>query len=295
MKTSNIKDWISAARLRTLPLSMSSIIMGGFLAVNSEIFRWSVFSLSCLTTVLLQILSNFANDYGDTQNGADSADRVGPARAVQSGKISTEQMFRAIVSMATASMASGIVLLYVAFGNFSNLFWIFLGLGILSIAAAYFYTASKRPYGYLGLGDLSVFLFFGLVGVIGSYFLYNSSFETVVIYPAIALGALATAVLNINNLRDINTDKKAGKITIPVRLGRDKTLIYHWGLLTLAILSTVAFLRVLENFQYYFLISFGLILLNGIQVSKAQNPDPYLKTLAMTSLAFVILLGLSII
>jgi 1,4-dihydroxy-2-naphthoate octaprenyltransferase len=295
MRTSNTKDWISAARLRTLPLSLSSIIMGGFLAANSEIFRWSVFSLSCLTTVLLQILSNFANDYGDTQNGADSAERVGPVRAVQSGKISIQNMFTAIIFMASAAMISGITLLYVAFGNFSNLFWLFLGIGILSIAAAYFYTASKRPYGYLGLGDISVFLFFGLVGVIGSYFLYNSSVETMVIWPALACGALATAVLNINNLRDIKTDKKAGKITIPVRLGRDKALIYHWCLLILAIISTILFLRMLENFQYYFLISFVLILLNGVQVSKAQNPDPYLKTLAMTSLAFVILVGLSII
>lgn len=295
MKISNIKIWISAARFRTLPLSLSSIIMGGFLAANFEIFRWSVFSLSCLTTVLLQVLSNFANDYGDTQNGADSAERIGPVRSVQSGKISTQKMIKAIILMASASMISGLTLLYVAFGNFSILFWLFLGIGILSIAAAYFYTASKRPYGYLGLGDVSVFLFFGLVGVIGSYFLYNSSIKTMVIWPAIACGALATAVLNINNLRDIKTDKKAGKITIAVRLGRDKTLIYHWSLLILAMISTTIFLINLKNFQYYFLISFVLILLNGIQVSKVQNPDPYLKTLAMTSLAFVILLGLSII
>ncbi|MCP9770141.1 1,4-dihydroxy-2-naphthoate polyprenyltransferase [Lacihabitans sp. LS3-19] len=290
-----MKDWISAARFRTLPLALSSIIMGAFLAVHSNIFRWPVFSLACLTTILLQVLSNFANDYGDTQNGADSVDRVGPARAVQSGRISTQQMFKAIIFMAMLSIISGVSLIYIAFGGFSKLFWLFFGIGILSIAAAYSYTAGKRPYGYLGLGDISVFLFFGLLGVIGSYFLYSSSFDIMVIWPAIACGALATGVLNINNLRDIDTDGNAGKITIPVRLGRHKTLIYHWSLLLLAIVCTVLFLKDIENFRYYFLISFVLILLNGFQVSKSKNPDPYLKTLALTSLVFVILLGISII
>lgn len=291
-----VKDWLSAARLRTLPLALSSIIMGGFLAEKANSFNMTVFLLACLTTILLQVLSNFANDYGDTQNGADLIDRVGPARAVQSGKISQRQMLSAIKIVGIASLISGILLLYFAFGGFySYLFWAFLGIGLLCILAAYTYTAGKKPYGYIGLGDISVFVFFGIVGVVGSYFLYTQSFNIEVLLPGISCGALATGVLNINNLRDIYSDQKAGKITIPVRLGRKNTIIYHWFILATAILSTLIFIQNIEFVKPYFYISFVLIIINGIQITKSSNPDPYLKTLALTSLAHVLLLGFSII
>jgi 1,4-dihydroxy-2-naphthoate polyprenyltransferase len=290
------KDWLSAARLRTLPLALSSIIMGGFLAEKANKFSLPVFLLACLTTILLQILSNFANDYGDTQNGADLADRVGPSRAVQSGKISPDQMLGGIKIVGTASLLSGLALIYIAFGGFaSSLFWIFLGIGLLSILAAYTYTAGKKPYGYAGLGDISVFIFFGIVGVAGSYFLYTQSLSPDIFLLGTTCGALATGVLNINNLRDINSDKTAGKITIPVRLGRTKTVIYHWFILAIAIASTLAYIAISSDTKSYYLLSFVLIILNGFQVSKSDNPDPYLKTLALTSLAHVLLLGLSII
>ena len=289
-----VKDWLSAARLRTLPLALSSIIMGGFLAAKFGNFNATIFVLACLTTILLQVLSNFANDYGDTQNGADLADRVGPARAVQSGKISPQQMFRGIISLGVCSLIAGVLLIYVSFGGFTQLFWTFLAIGLICILAAYTYTAGKKPYGYSGYGDISVFIFFGLVGVVGSYFLYSKSFNPQIIWPAISCGALATGVLNINNLRDINSDKTAGKITIPVRIGRTNTIIYQWALLLVAIASTYIFVGNIENVEPYYYVSFALIIVNGVQVTKSSNPDPYLKTLALTSLAYVLLLGLSI-
>lgn len=269
--------------------------MAGFLAQSVFMFRWDVFGWSVLTTVLLQVLSNFANDYGDTKNGADSAERIGPVRAVQSGEISPKQMLSAILVTGAAAFLSGIYLLYVSFGGFSSLYFrIFLGLGLLALAAAYTYTAGKRPYGYMGLGDISVFLFFGLTGVIAGYFLYTLHFEWPLLLPGAACGALATGVLNINNIRDMESDKKAGKITIPVRLGRRKALVYHWLLLVVAMTTAAAYIH-LKNGSWYYLLSFPLIFLNGIQVSKSANPDPYLKTLALTSLVFVIVSGLSLL
>jgi 1,4-dihydroxy-2-naphthoate octaprenyltransferase len=291
-----LKDWVSAARLRTLPLALSSIVMGGFLAAKENSFNFTVFTFACLTTILLQILSNFANDYGDTQNGADQSGRIGPARAVQTGKISPKQMFKGIITLGIASLLSGVTLIYLAFGGFeSTLFWIFLGIGLLSILAAYTYTAGSKPYGYVGLGDISVFIFFGIVGVVGSYFLQTESLNSEVFWPGIMCGALATGVLNINNIRDINSDKIAGKITIPVRLGKKKAIAYHWFILLISVFSTLVFVASVQNTKPLYIISFLLIILNGYQVYKAENPDPYLKTLAITSLTHVILVGFSII
>lgn len=290
-----MKKWISAARLRTLPLALSSILMGGVLAQSVFMFRWDVFVWAIITTVLLQILSNFANDYGDTQNGADTVERVGPLRAVQSGEITSSQMKTAIILMGAAALFSGIYLIYVAFGGFqSKYFWRFLAIGLLSILAAYTYTAGKRPYGYAGLGDVSVFLFFGIVGVVGSYFLYTLHFEWSLFLPGAACGGIAAGVLNINNIRDIASDTNAGKVTIPVRIGRKNALIYHWALLLMVMVCTWLYMT-LKHGNWYYLLSFPLLLLNGFQVSKNKNPDPYLKTLALTSVFFVVVFGLSII
>jgi 1,4-dihydroxy-2-naphthoate polyprenyltransferase len=290
----NIGDWISAARLRTLPLALASIGMGAFLSAHHQRFSLRIFLLACLTTVLLQILSNFANDLGDTQNGADLANRIGPSRAVQSGKISQKAMKFGIVVMVFASLLAGILLLYFAFDGFaSSSFWILLGIGLVCILAAYTYTAGKKPYGYAGLGDLSVFLFFGLVGVLGSTFLYTQAIYQKDIWPAIACGALATGVLNLNNIRDIESDKKAKKNTIPVRLGRKKAEIYHWSLLLIAVICTLISFFVFQFSKLYFLVAIPLILKNGFELRKTANPDPLLKKLALISLAFVILFGLS--
>ena len=285
--------WLSAARPRTLPLALASIFMGSFLAVFAGKFDWIIFALCCFTTIALQVLSNFANDYGDTQNGADAEDRVGPMRAVQSGEISPKQMFNAILFFALLCLVFGISLLYFAFKDAStNVFWVFFGLGLLSMLAAYTYTAGKKPYGYAGLGDVSVLLFFGLVGVLGSNFLFTKTFDWLNLLPALSCGFFATGVLNINNIRDIVSDTRAGKKTIPARLGKPKAVVYHWILLLLGMLSILIF-SVLEgknNFQY--VLCFPLFFMNGFKVSRLPNPDPMLKQMALSTLVFVILFGM---
>ncbi|WP_341227652.1 1,4-dihydroxy-2-naphthoate polyprenyltransferase [uncultured Arcticibacterium sp.] len=291
-----MSPWISAARPRTLPLALSCILMGSFLAAYAGAFDWIIFGLACLTTILLQVLSNFANDYGDTQNGADSSERVGPARAVQTGEISGQSMFRAIVVFGVLSLVSGIALLYYSFKSAdSSLFIGFLGLGLLCILAAYTYTAGKKPYGYAGLGDISVLLFFGLVGVLGSNFLFTLSFDIYNVLPALSCGLLATGVLNLNNIRDIKSDIAAGKMTIPARLGREKGLIYHSFLLGLALILIVVFVILKSDISFWFLLSFPLFAFNVIRAFKLPNPDTLLRQLALSTLFFVLLFGVSVL
>ncbi len=288
------KNWLEAARPRTLPLALASIFMGGFLAASVGKFNGLIFALCCLTTISLQVLSNFANDYGDTQNGADSIDRVGPLRAVQSGEISAPQMFKAIVLFGVLSLAFGIALLYFAFkDNGLGPFLYFLGLGLLCIAAAYTYTAGKNPYGYAGLGDIAVFIFFGLVGVSGSEYMFTNTFSIVTLLPAVSCGFFATGVLNINNIRDINSDKNAGKRTIPTRLGRKNSLIYHSILLQGGMLSAVLFTVNHPTHSFWYLLSFPLFIRNIVKAYKLENPDPLLKQLALSTLVFVLLFGAS--
>jgi 1,4-dihydroxy-2-naphthoate octaprenyltransferase len=291
-----MNPWISAARPRTLPLALSSILMGSFLAAYKDQFDVLIFILSCLTTILLQVLSNFANDYGDTQNGADLKGRVGPKRAVQSGEISVEAMKKMIYLFIGLSLVSGITLLYISFKDSSSSnFYGFLILGFLSIAAAYFYTAGKKPYGYSGFGDISVFIFFGLVGVLGSNFLYTKIFDFNLIFPAIYCGMLAVGVLNLNNIRDIDSDLLAGKFTIPARIGKPRAIIYHWIILLTGASSLVIFTFQESLSHFYFLISFALLIWNAIQVKKMQNPDPLLKQLALSSLFSVVFFGIEIV
>ena len=224
-------------RLRTLPLAIASIGMGSFLAAAVSGFRLDVFLLALLTTVSLQILSNLANDYGDSVHGADSADRSGPSRAVQTGAITSGKMKSAIGTSVIVSLALGLSLLGVA-GISQKVFLIFIGLGLLAIAAAILYTNGDRPYGYIGLGDISVFLFFGWLGVVGVYYLMTGNFEWDLLLPGAASGLFTVAVLNVNNIRDIESDIKAGKYSIPVRLGRSRATLYHSSLLIVCLLYT---------------------------------------------------------
>jgi len=299
---SSAKAWVSAFRLRTLPLALSSIIMGSFLAAKDGSFKLLICLLAILTTIFLQILSNLANDYGDSQNGADSVFRKGPQRAVQSGKISPEAMKKGMYLFGGLSLVTGIILLvnaisFSAFGTFG----FFLILGILSIVAAIKYTAGKNPYGYAGLGDISVFLFFGLVGVGGCYYLHTHTLDYKILLPAFACGFFSAAVLNINNIRDIESDKLAGKYSIPVRLGKGKAKIYHWFLLIGGFGSAFTYILLNENHsagKWLFLLSFPLILITGIKVTKeneSEKIDPQLKLMALSTLAFVILFGLGLL
>jgi 1,4-dihydroxy-2-naphthoate polyprenyltransferase len=294
-----IKTWISAFRLRTLPLAMASIVMGGFLAAHYSGFRSDVFALTILVAVLLQILSNLANDYGDSKHGADHSDRKGPTRKVQSGEISAKSMKGALLIFVFLCLLSGIWLLYAAFG-FSIQFIFFLGLGMIAIAAAIAYTNGKKPYGYAGLGDISVMLFFGLVGVLGSLYLHIQWISFQDLFPALSVGFFATAVLNLNNIRDIDSDKTAGKLSVPVRLGRNKAVWYHWALLYFGFFSAIVFAaRAFESWQQYiFLLTLPLFVVNGWAVKNKKEPselDPYLKQLALSSFIFVLTLGAGLI
>ncbi len=293
-----MSPWISAFRPRTLPLALASILTGGFLAKANGQFNGAVVALAALTTVLLQILSNLANDYGDSQNGADSVHRQGPQRAVQSGAITPAEMKRAMWGFGAAALVSGVALLLVALG-FAGV-WVLLAffvLGLSAIWAAVNYTAGSKPYGYAGLGDVSVFLFFGIVGVCGTYFLQAQTLPLAVLLPAAALGCFATAVLNVNNIRDIVSDKLAGKITVPVRLGPQHARRYHWLLLLLGVGAAVVYVALTYHspWQWLFLLSLPLFLFNGRQVWTRQESmkiDPLLKQMAMSTLLFTLLFGL---
>jgi 1,4-dihydroxy-2-naphthoate polyprenyltransferase len=294
-----MKAWLGAFRLRTLPLALSCILMAAFLAVYAGSFRWDIFFLCVLTTVFLQILSNLANDYGDSVHGADNVNRKGPSRAVQSGVISADSMKRAVILFVFLAFASGITLLIVSFGVDWNAILFFLGLGILSILAAVAYTVGRKPYGYIGLGDVSVLMFFGIVGVLGSYYLFTKRLPAVEVFPALSCGVFSMAVLNINNIRDIESDRAAGKYSIPVRIGRKNAVIYHWVLIATGLIAAGAYTVVtFESWhQLLFLITVPLFIRNGIAVTNKppEMLDPLLKQLALSTLFFVITFGLGLV
>jgi len=296
----SVSHWIKAFRLRTLPLALSSIGMAGFLASDHHTFNTPVFIWCVLTTLFLQILSNLANDYGDFINGADSIHRVGPERAVQSGAIGIHEMKAAIAVFAVLSLTTGIALLYQVKDILSlNILGGFLLVGLLAIAAAVKYTSGDKPYGYIGLGDISVFVFFGLVAVCGTYFLQAGGVTTDVLLPAISCGLLSTGVLNVNNLRDIESDKLAGKKSIPVRIGPVYGRYYHVLLITLAWLcaSLYVFMHYTSIFNLMYLATLPLFIRHIVLVFKTKEPqllDPYLKQLALSTLLFVITYGIGI-
>ncbi|MEL7001512.1 MAG: 1,4-dihydroxy-2-naphthoate polyprenyltransferase [Bacteroidota bacterium] len=291
-----VKNWITAFRLRTLPLALASIGMGAFLAAGNGFFKAGVFAFCAITTILLQILSNLANDYGDTINGADSEERTGPSRMVQTGAISLAAMKRAIGIFIVLTLVSGIYLLYLSFGWEWQAFLFFFILGVIAILAALAYTAGRKPYGYMGLGDISVLIFFGIVAVLGSYYLFAHSIEPTLLLPALSCGLFSVAVLNVNNIRDIESDKKAGKFSIPVRIGRPKAVIYHWTILVIGVLASMAYtlIHYSSPLQWLFLITIPLFIINARAVRDKQDSsdlDPYLKQMALSTLLFVVTFG----
>jgi 1,4-dihydroxy-2-naphthoate octaprenyltransferase len=295
------KAWIHAARLRTLPLSVSGVVVGSFMALSNRVFDWKILVLALFTTLFLQVLSNLANDYGDSKNGKDTKDRQGPVRMVQSGIISLAEMKKMIFVFCILSLLSGILLIKTAHINFTSIsFFILLALGILAIVAALTYTIGKNPYGYSGWGDVSVFMFFGLFSVIGTYFLYAGSISLHTYFPAIAVGALSVGVLNINNLRDYNTDKQTGKITMVVKLGIPKAKIYHIILIIIALVFSIFYMIInkTQPLSYLYLVVTIPLIIHILKIIKASNADMFdneLKKLALTTLAFSIVFGICII
>ncbi len=295
-----LKTWISAARLRTLPLSISGILVGSGVAISKEIFDWEVFIYALFTTLGLQILSNFANDYGDGVKGTDNDSRTGPLRALQSGLISAKEMKTGMLITSIITMIFAILLIHAAFGtnNYrdSN-FWeplFFLLLGILAIAAAIKYTVGKSAYGYRGFGDVFVFVFFGLVSVVGVYFLYAKNLISPVFLPAIAIGLLSTAVLNLNNMRDRIGDAASGKITLVVKLGGEVSKNYHYLLIITAFLCMLLFLLLSFNsvFDFICLLAFIPLFLHLKTVHKNTVPkdlDPELKKVSLSTFLLAIL------
>ncbi len=223
-----LKNWLQAFRLRTLPLALGAITMGAFTAKVNGVFQWDIYILCLVTAIFLQILSNLANDYGDFKKGTDNDQRKGPARALQSGIITEKAMLRAVVLFSVLSLACGIWVIWLGLKNFSS--WqtfAMIGIGLAAIAAAIKYTIGKSAYGYSGLGDIFVFIFFGFVAVGGTYFLITGQLDWQILLPAICMGCLSVSVLNINNIRDIENDKASNKITVAVRLGRHKAKRYQ--------------------------------------------------------------------
>ncbi len=290
--------WLHAVRLRTLPLALASIFAGSFLAANAEVFRWEILILASLTTIFLQILSNLSNDYGDTVHGADHADRQGPIRAVQSGLISLPEMKKAIYLFSGLALVSGLTLVLLAVQDWL-LFAIFLGLGLAAIWAAITYTSGSNPYGYAGFGDISVFVFFGLLGVLGTYYLHSLRFDPVVILLGVALGCFSTTVLNINNIRDIESDSLAGKKSIPVRIGKKSAIKYNWALILGGNLALLIFCFTTQNWGGLLaLLSLPLMLKVGFGVQSGKDSqaiDPYLKKMALSTLLWVILFGIGLL
>lgn len=303
-------DWIKAARLRTLPLSMSGIIMGSFIArwkllEQGKTWDWTIFALALLVTLLYQVLSNFANDYGDGVKGTDQ-NRIGEAeqRAVASGKITAKQMRNAVILFSVLSLVATLLLLYKAFfPNFINEFYTFIGLGIACILAAIGYTVGKKPYGYLGLGDIMVFIFFGLVSVCGSYFLFTKSFDLDILLPASAIGLLSAGVLNLNNMRDIENDAKSGKKTLALRLGFKNAMIYEMVILMLPPILVLIYMMInnlQEQGKYYafifFVTIFPLTSLRRkiIAVKEPKELDPFLKQVGIITLLMSVLVAVGL-
>lgn len=293
----NISIWISSMRLRTLPLSISGIILASCLAAYNGYFNGLICTLAILTTLSFQILSNLANDYGDGVKGTDNNDRIGPDRAIQTGQISPESMRNAIKINVIISLILAFALIFVSFGfEYFYFMLIFFLLGIASIVAAIRYTVGNSAYGYKGLGDIYVFLFFGLVSVIGCYVLYAKTVDSIVILPAIIVGLLSGAVLNLNNMRDIESDKKSNKITLAVKLGIKKAKNYHITIVCLAIVLSIVFgmLYFTSYYNFIFVVAYIPLILHINKVIKNSDSkllDPELKKVALTTVALAILMG----
>ncbi|WP_392562377.1 1,4-dihydroxy-2-naphthoate polyprenyltransferase [Orbus sturtevantii] len=273
--------WIDSFRLKTLPLALSAILVGNALAYWQQQFNIWVLSLTLITAALLQVLSNLANDYGDAIKGADKIDRMGPLRGIQQGLITLKQLRMALLINVALCLASGCALLILACDTYAE-FGQFILLGLLSIVAAMTYTIGKKPYGYIGLGDVSVLVFFGLVSILGSYYLQTKQLPLFLMYPAIGCGLLSVAVLNINNLRDIKSDKLHNKRTFIVLIGEKAGCYYHAALLILAFL-------LLAHFSFYYLHtiwSYLFLLATPLVYQQIYSVFKFHSTKAMAPLLF---------
>jgi 1,4-dihydroxy-2-naphthoate octaprenyltransferase len=296
-----LKPWIIAARLRTLPLAVSNILLGSFLAYNQGKFSIIILLLGLATAVFLQVLSNFANDYGDFINGADEKRISKYERVLQSGKISPKQMRWMLIILTLLTFVTGISLIIFAANALGTIaLVVFFGIGILCIIAAITYTIGKKPYGYIGIGDIAVFIFFGIVGVCGIYVLQTRQWDWHVLLPAASFGLLSMGVLNINNIRDLESDRISGKKTLVVRIGLEKAKIYHtWLILIAVILGIVSTLLDFHSaFQLLYLLTIPFFIMNVYRVRSSEYSgklDDELRNLSLTAFFFSVSYGLGLI
>lgn len=299
----SVSSWISALRPRTLFLAGATAICGSAMAYSTGAFSIAVAILTLLIALILQLLSNMANDLGDFQHGTDiTGKRVGPRRTLQSGAITPKEMKRAIFITVGLAALIGLALLYIALQFISV--WIilfFLFWGVACIWAALRYTSGKNPYGYKGFGDIFSFFFFGPVAVVGTFFLHTHAITFQPWLPAVALGLLTAAVLNINNMRDLENDKQSGKITIPVRIGFAKAKFYHAFLTFGALFCFIIYniVCIAHWYQWLYLILFFPLIKIFFSIHKTSDNstlDPYLKLTSMCtfflSLAFSVCINI---
>lgn len=296
MQSNKLKSWIIAARLRTLPLAFTGPIVGSCVAYTNHSFRWAVAIGSIITTLLLQILSNFANDYGDFVKGTDH-NRKGPTRALQSNLVTVEEMKKAIYIVSLLSLFSGTILVFLFAAHLSlELKLLFFILGLSAIYAAVKYTVGNKPYGYHGWGDVVVFLFFGLVSTVGTFVLHTGTFDALILLPAISMGMLSAAVLNINNIRDYHEDKQHNKTTLVVILGQQNARHYHATIITIAwiLLLIPVILQYHSPIQLVFIVTLPLFVKGIIQIFRSSEADILnneLKRLALSTFLLSILWG----
>lgn len=296
-----LRIWIKAFRLRTLPLALSATALGSFLGYAEGNFKWGVFVFGTFTTLFLQVLSNLANDYGDARKGTDSSRRIGPLRVTQTGLVSLKEMRWMITLFVVLSLVSGSLLIWSGLGRSDlMLYAVFFLLGFSAIFAAVKYTIGRKPYGYLGFGDIMVFIYFGILGVAGTYFLHTRTFHPTILLPASSIGLLSVGVLNLNNMRDRENDRINGKHTLVVRMGISWAKVYHVGLLFTAFLLGIAYTII--HFESFFQLMFLLplpLLASDIQ-KVVTNTVPLelnreLKKLAVATLLFSLSFGIGLI
>ncbi|MDG1346119.1 MAG: 1,4-dihydroxy-2-naphthoate octaprenyltransferase [Crocinitomicaceae bacterium] len=292
------KVWLKAMRLRTLPLSLSGIIVGSLIALKLDYWNALIFILSLFTTIFLQVLSNLANDLGDHLKGTDNEDRVGPKRTTQTGEISVSEMKKAVAFLSALSLIFAGLLIWVAGREMSSSrIWMYIFLGIGATLAALFYTLGKKAYGYSGKGDLFVFIFFGLVSVLGVYGLYAPFFYWQIVPVAVGVGLLSVAVLNLNNMRDHVNDKKSDKFTLVVKMGIHQAKIYHTALILLACFA-FAFSSLmfgdLAPLSIIALIPLLFHLKRVLETDNEEDLDPELKKVALNTFAISLIFGILI-
>ena len=294
-----IKSMIRSMRLRTLPLSLSGIVLGVFLASKTSALNWLSVLLLFLTAVFLQILSNLSNELGDALHGENPAERQGIAYPIQTGEVTTEQLRRMVVIFAALSAVTGLGMIWASFGSLIGLKQaLFVLLGACAIVAALRYTLGRRPYGYRGLGDIAVFIFFGLVTVCGAYYLMTTTLPPAsILLAASSIGCLSVAVLNVNNIRDMKSDA-ATRRTVALRLGLRGARIYQTCLIVGAWLMMAAFLLInkVKPAGAIFILTMPVFCLHlkGVWTRTDRELDPMLPMLVMGTFLFALLSGIAV-